>query len=88
MLLACDMNCNNFGNFFLIIGDPRYGLEQIDSGWQFGNTGYPGKHCYRVANNCRYRIEETFIYSEAIDNLAPSEYIKWQNNRFSRERGR
>jgi hypothetical protein len=77
--IACDMNCNNHGNFFSIIGHERE-VNIDDTGYYFNKTHYPKSHCYR----CKppHPIGETFRYSEAMDILHPNEFVRWVKTRF------
>lgn len=72
--IACDMNCNNFGNFFKIVAHERQ-VKEDENSYIFGDTYYPKEHCYR----CKppHQINETFRYSEAIDILHPNDYRCW-----------
>jgi len=77
--IACDMNCNNYGNFFKIIAHVRE-VKYDSSSIIFDGGHYPLNSCYR----CKppHPIKETFAYSKAIDMLHPNEYVKWQGRRF------
>ena len=75
--IVCDMNCNNFGNYFKVIGLERT-LREDENSWIVGNDYYPKGHCYRASPGS----SETIKYSEAIDYLFPGDYIKWVKIRF------
>lgn len=79
--IFCDMNCNNFGNYFRIIG-LEHDLRQDDDGYIQGKAHYPKKYCYRA--NIPNTAIQVFRYSDAIDYLLPKEYIKWKKNRFGK----
>jgi hypothetical protein len=73
------MNCNNFGNYFLIIGHER-DVKKDDTSYRVNNTYYPLTHCYK----CRpsVPVPEKFFYSDAIDMLFPEEFVRWKITRF------
>lgn len=75
--IACDMNCNNFGNYFKVIGLERT-LKKDENSWIVGNDYYPKGSSYRVSPGNDERIK----YSEAIDYLLPEDYTKWIKTRF------
>jgi hypothetical protein len=86
------MNCNNFGNFFQIIGHERE-VKLDDTGFMINSTHYPKGHCYRGKPHGinkagwdkvypAYPISETFRYSEAMDILHPDEFVRWIKTRF------
>jgi hypothetical protein len=78
--IVCDMNCNNFGNYFYPIGVERL-LKSDKASWIVDkNTFYPKGHCYRAK---LFGPDPVKIrYSQAIDFLLPEEYIKWMKIRF------
>ncbi len=82
--IACDMNCNNFGNFFKIVAHER-NIKDDENSYIFEGGYYPKGHCYR----CKppHPISETFRYSEAIDILHPSDYRRWYFNRIIDAKG-
>lgn len=77
--IVCDMNCNNFGNYFEVIGLERE-LKTNKNSYIVENTYYPKRYCYRA----RLGIEPytPILYSQAIDDLIPEDYTKWKKNRF------
>ena len=77
--IACDMNCNNYGNFFQIIAHEGL-IKKDESCYIYDGGHYPLKDCYR----CKppHPISKTFRYSEAIDMLHIEDYIRWHNTRF------
>ena len=80
--IVCDMNCNNHGNFFKVVGCERE-VKEDDTSYISGSTYYPKGHCYRAQ---RLRTEFVIIpYSEAIDRLIPEDYVRWQETRFGRK---
>jgi len=79
--ICCDMNCNNFGNYFKVVAHERE-IKKDNTGYMYENTHYPADHCYRAKPP--HPIQETFRYSEAIDILCPEEYTRWKNTRFGK----
>ena len=77
--ICCDMNCNNFGNFFRIVGHERE-VKKDATGYEIDNSHYPMAHCYR----CKppHQIQEIFRYSEAMDIIHPDEFVRWIKTRF------
>lgn len=77
--ICCDMNCNNFGNFFSIVAHERE-VKKDGTSYIFDKTHYPKVHCYR----CKppHPVSSTFRYSEAIDILHPDEFVRWIKTRF------
>ena len=77
--IACDMNCNNFGNYFSIVGHERVVIKD-DTGYTTNHTHYPKGHCYR----CKppHPISPTFRYSEAMNILHPDAFVCWIKTRF------
>jgi len=73
------MNCNNFGNYFGVVGLKRELVHDKNS-YIVGNAYYPKGHCYRA----RLGIDPcaSIIYSEAINRLIPEDYMRWKKNRF------
>lgn len=83
MYIVCDANCNNFGNYFIFVGDDRDISENVSS-YIANQTYYPKGHCYR-AKGLRLRGEigkDAIRYSEAIDYLIPEDYVRWKKTRF------
>jgi hypothetical protein len=78
------MNCNNFGNYFKIIGHQRE-VKQDDDGFIINSSHYPTNACYR--GKPPHLIGETFRYSEAIDILIPEDFVIWQQRRFIKKVG-
>ena len=76
--IACDMNCNNFGNFFRIVGHEREVKKDSTGGYMVKSDHYPEGHCYR----CKSSQRDSFRYSEAIDVLHPDEFVRWIKTRF------
>jgi len=70
--IVCDMNCNNFGNYFLPIGLERE-LKTDKNSYVVGSTYYPKGHCYRakLSHFEGYGADHYYKYSEAIDILTP-----------------
>ena len=84
--IICDMNCNNFGNYFRVIGLERE-LHQDESSYYKDSTYYPKMHCYRARLLDAYFDETRLIrYSEVIDYLIPEDYVRWQKMRFRRKK--
>ena len=77
--ICCDMNCNNHGNFFRIIGHERE-VEEDSTGFKIDSTHYPASHCYK--GKPPHPVSEIFRYSEAMDILHPDEFIRWIKTRF------
>ena len=83
--IVCDMNVNNFGNYFKVIGHERQ-VTQDESGYIVKEENgcfayYPKGHCYRAKRV--ERLDKDIInYSEAIDYLIPEDYVRWQKTRF------
>jgi hypothetical protein len=77
--IACDMNCNNYGNYFSIIGHERE-VTKDATGYMVNCDHYPKGHCYC----CKppHPISLTFRYSEAMDILHPNEFVRWIKTRF------
>lgn len=78
--ICCDMNCDNFGNFFKIIGHERK-VKKDKNGFMIDSTHYPLGACYR--GKPPHPFKETFRYSEAIDILHPEDFVVWQQRRFN-----
>lgn len=81
--IVCDMNCNNFGNYFRVLG-LEYDLEQDKNHYIIENGYYPKGHCYRAKMLSKPLIP--YRYSEAIDILIPEDYIRWKETRFKGKR--
>lgn len=79
--IVCDMNCNNFGNYFRVIGLERE-LKTDKSSYIESSTYYPKRHCYRVKLQTQHKKSGSYKYSKAIDILIPEDYIRWMKNRF------
>jgi len=87
--IVCDMECNNFGNYFKIIGHERE-VDQDENSYIIKEKSgciayYPKGHCYRAKGVEFIRSEynmDTFVYSSAIDHLIPEDYVRWQKTRF------
>ena len=82
--IVCDMNCNNMGNYFRVIGDERDVIESSIS-YRVDNTYYPKGHCYRGKIREPKDIDgefTSFPYSQAIDELLPEDYVRWMKMRF------
>lgn len=77
--ICCDMNCNNHGNFFSVVGHEREVVKDA-TGYMLDNAHYPLSHCYR--GKPPHPITTTFRYSEAMDILHPDEFIRWIKTRF------
>jgi len=74
--ILCDMNCNNFGNYFTIVGVERTLKQDKDSWIVDKNTYYPKSSCYRA--RLMGGMNESIIrYSRAMDYLLPEEYRRW-----------
>jgi len=73
------MNCNNFGNYFEVVGLERE-LKTNKNSYIIGNTYYPKGYCYRA--RLGFDSDIRIRYSEAIDRLIPEDYLSWKNNRF------
>ena len=80
--VSCDMNCNNFGNYFRIIAHER-GLQEDETSYIVDGSHYPKAHCYR--GKPAHPIKESFRYSEAIDVLHPDDYLRWKMTRFGKD---
>ena len=79
IFIVCDMNCNNWGNFFEAVGLERE-LEQDEYSYKKPGGSWPKKHCYR---SNRFLDENSAIrYSKAIDYLIPEDYVRWKKERF------
>ena len=92
--IACDMNCNNFGNYFKVFGLKRE-LKQDKSSYIVEKEGegiayYPKYHCYKAKRIERIPeqsfagiiLNRSFDYSEAINYLLSEDYVRWQQTRF------
>jgi len=87
--IVCDLECNNLGNYFKIIGHERE-VDQDENSYIIKEesgciTYYPKSHCYRAKGMEFIRSEydmDTFVYSSAIDHLIPEDYVRWQKTRF------
>ena len=82
--IVCDMNCNNFGNYFKVIGHERDVTESRKS-YSVGSTSYPKGHCYKGKIREPIDIDgefSSFPYSQAIDELLPEDYVRWMKTRF------
>lgn len=76
--IACDMNCNNHGNYFYVIAHER-DVKEDKSSYIVDETYYPKKHCYRVRGP---EPGDIIRYSQAIDNLIPEDCVRWADYRF------
>lgn len=86
IFIVVDCNCNNWGNYFKIIGHERE-VSQDETSYIRDNSYYPKVHCYR-AKGVKFIPRDfngTFVYSLAIDYLIPKDYIRWQKTRFKDE---
>jgi len=87
--IVVDCNCNNWGNYFKIVGHERE-VDQDESSYivkeESGCIGYyPKGHCYRARGVEFIRSEDNmdiFAYSSAIDHLIPEDYVRWMKTRF------
>ncbi len=85
--IICDMNCNNFGNYFKIVGLEDE-IKQDKNGYYVPSKGehYPKRWCYKAKINRVFweREKDNLLirYSEAIDILFPFEYTRWIKDRF------
>jgi len=86
--IVVDCNCNNFGNYFKIIGHERRVEQDTTSYIVTEESGciahYPKGHCYR-AKGVEFILRDysgTFAYSSAIDHLIPKDYVRWMKTRF------
>jgi len=87
IFIVCDMNCNSFGNYFLMVGLENE-LKQDKNSWiSYGNTYYPKGHCYRAKLNKEAQDMGIIRYSRAIDFIMPEDYIKWLKKRFHLRKG-
>ena len=77
--IVCDMNCNNFGNYFKVIGHEREVTKDEDGNFYKDATHYPRMQCYRIKE---FESPISFPYSVAIDFLIPEDYVRWQKTRF------
>lgn len=82
--IVCDMNCNNFGNYFKIVGD-EHSIREDNNSFIIANTYYPKGYCYKVKGISPFKTLNTIKYSEAIDYLIPEDYVKWMKKRFKGE---
>ena len=83
--IVCDMNCNNFGNYFEVLG-LECELEYDDISYIVkGGSYYSKRHCYR-ATRLGIKPCASILYSEAIDSLIPEDYMRWKKNRFKVKR--
>jgi len=82
--IVCDMNCNNHGNFFRVIGHERE-VKEDKTSYRIGNDYYPKGHCYKGKIGEPKNIDGefgSFPYSQAIDELLPEDYVRWMKTRF------
>ena len=75
MYIACDMNCNNLGNYFQCVGHENE-IKKDKSSFIIDKTYYPKAYCYRTHNSF------SFKYSDAINYLLPEDYVKWHKKCF------
>ena len=86
--IVCDANCNNFGNYFEVVGLEIDVVKDKD-GFELGSTHYPKVHCYRARGPLHVTYPNGDVngkdikYSEAIDYLLPEDYVRWKKTRFS-----
>ena len=83
--IVCDMNCNNFGNYFKVIAYDKE-VKEDKTSYRVGNAYYPKGHCYRGKIREPRDIDgefTSFPYSQAVDELLPMEYVRWIKTRFN-----
>jgi len=87
LYIVCDMNCNSYGSYFKVVGLDGEVREEGNS-YYVPSTGdhYPKKWCYmaRISKVLLGGEKDNLLikYSEAIDVLLPSEYVRWIRDRF------